>query len=158
MDGLQELEMHTVLTDSKVESALRAGFLTLSTCSRFSSLSWSWFLSHRAKSLSCVTAPRVSLSWAYSDFTCADRISKGQRDWVWECSCTTVYFLGLFSGCFNFTFFYLVFTLPWTYFSPFRNAGKFMLFFANMREVFSSPPMKEVTLSGLPIFSCHPKV
>lgn len=68
-DGLPELEMHAVLTDS----GLRDGFLTLSTCSRFSSLSWSWFLSHRAKSLSCVTAPRVSLSLAYSDFTCADR-------------------------------------------------------------------------------------
>lgn len=47
--------------------------LTLSTCSRFSSLSWSWFLSHRAKSLSCVTAPRVSLSLAYSDFTCTEQ-------------------------------------------------------------------------------------
>lgn len=47
--------------------------LTLSTCSRFSSLSWSWFLSHRAKSLSCVTAPRVSLSLAYSDFTCREQ-------------------------------------------------------------------------------------
>lgn len=57
---------------------LGVGFLTLSTCSRFSSLSWSWFLSHRAKSLSCVTAPRVSLSLAYSDFTCTDR-SKERR-------------------------------------------------------------------------------
>lgn len=48
---------------------IRTVFLTLSTCSRFSSLPWSWFLSNRAKSLSCVTAPRVSLRLTYSDFT-----------------------------------------------------------------------------------------
>lgn len=78
IDALKELEMHTVLTDSGFRSALGAGLLTLSTCSRFSSLSWSWFFSHRAKSLSCVTAPRVSLSLAYSDFTCADRTSKSK--------------------------------------------------------------------------------
>lgn len=47
-----------------------SGSPTLSTCSKFSSLPWSWFLSQRAKSLSCVTTPRASLSWAYSDFTC----------------------------------------------------------------------------------------
>lgn len=58
---------------------LAFAFLTLSTCSRFSSLPWSWFLSHTAKSLSCVTAPRVSLSWAYSDFTCANTTSKERR-------------------------------------------------------------------------------
>lgn len=46
----------------------RTAFLTLSTCSRFSSLPWSWFLSNRAKSLSWVTAPRVSLRLTYSDF------------------------------------------------------------------------------------------
>ncbi|TNN69050.1 hypothetical protein EYF80_020753 [Liparis tanakae] len=50
---------------------------------------------HRAKSLSCVTAPRVSLSWAYSDFTCADRTSKEQRDGVSESIRTTVASTGL---------------------------------------------------------------
>ena len=45
------------------------GFLTLSTCSRFSSLPWSWFFSRTAESRSHVTVPSVSLSWAYSAFT-----------------------------------------------------------------------------------------
>lgn len=91
--------------------ALGDGFLTLSTCSRFSSLPWSWFLSHRAKSLSCVTAPRVSLSWAYSDFTCADRTFKEQRVWVWECSYSTVCVLWVKTRLFHQQHFLFGFTL-----------------------------------------------
>lgn len=65
---------------------IRTVFLTLSTCSRFSSLPWSWFLSNRAKSLSCVTAPRVSLRLTYSDFS----PKKQKREhihyiWAWWC-------------------------------------------------------------------------
>lgn len=64
----------------------RTVFLTLSTCSRFSSLPWSWFLSNRAKSLSCVTAPRVSLRLTYSDFS-RKRQKREQVDytWAWRC-------------------------------------------------------------------------
>lgn len=58
------------------------GRLTLSTCSRFSSLPRSWFLSNRAKSLSCVTAPRVSLRLTYSDFIPKTQ-KRGQVNYIW---------------------------------------------------------------------------
>lgn len=65
---------------------IRTVFLTLSTCSRFSSLPWSWFLSNRAKSLSCVTAPRVSLRLTYSDFS-PKKQKREQIDYIWARWC-----------------------------------------------------------------------
>lgn len=121
---------------------LGAGFLTLSTCSRFSSLSWSWFLSHRAKSLSCVTAPRVSLSLAYSDFTCADTTSKEHRHWVSQCS-WTVYPIWVHPNIWLSHYALLIFCL----------LGK--LGWCHSLQIwgksFSVSCMKDITLSGLPL-------
>lgn len=72
---------HRMLEGNRAERhwQRRTVVLTLSTCSRFSSLPWSWFLSNRAKSLSCVTAPRVSLRLTYSDWSPEETEKRAKR-------------------------------------------------------------------------------